>query len=177
VEGSCEHGNEPSGSINVGKFLSSCTDGGFSRRAQLHEVSVFMCNQIMNCDVIWHSVAVDIRIYLTVLFTVDHTTVSRFQIKSFLTYVTALHVSACPAIIRGVEIRREPLGSALLRSVLFKWSQYSTSLYATRIVLFVVRLLSFDYDIGDACSTHEREDKCKQRFCRKPFRKVTHWET
>jgi hypothetical protein len=24
---------------NVGKFLSSCTVGGFSRRAQLHEVS------------------------------------------------------------------------------------------------------------------------------------------
>jgi hypothetical protein len=24
---------------NVGKFLSSCTTGGFSRRAQLHEVS------------------------------------------------------------------------------------------------------------------------------------------
>jgi hypothetical protein len=36
--GSCEHGNEPSGSINVGKFLSSCVTGGFSRRAQLHEV-------------------------------------------------------------------------------------------------------------------------------------------
>jgi hypothetical protein len=24
---------------NAGKFLSSCTTGGFSRRAQLHEVS------------------------------------------------------------------------------------------------------------------------------------------
>jgi hypothetical protein len=24
---------------NVGKFLSSCTTGGFSRRAQFHEVS------------------------------------------------------------------------------------------------------------------------------------------
>jgi hypothetical protein len=24
---------------NVGKFLSSCTTGGFSRKAQLHEVS------------------------------------------------------------------------------------------------------------------------------------------
>jgi hypothetical protein len=33
------HGNEPSGSLNVWKFLSSCTTGGFSRRAQLHEVS------------------------------------------------------------------------------------------------------------------------------------------
>jgi hypothetical protein len=29
-----EHGNKLSGSINVGKFLSSCTTGGFSRRAQ-----------------------------------------------------------------------------------------------------------------------------------------------
>jgi hypothetical protein len=38
VEGSCEHGNEPSGSINAGQFLSSCTIGFFSRRAQLHEV-------------------------------------------------------------------------------------------------------------------------------------------
>jgi hypothetical protein len=32
VEGSCEHGNEISGSINVGKLLSSCTTGGFPRR-------------------------------------------------------------------------------------------------------------------------------------------------
>jgi hypothetical protein len=36
VEGSCEYGNEPSGSI---KSLNSYTTGGFSRRAQLHEVS------------------------------------------------------------------------------------------------------------------------------------------
>jgi hypothetical protein len=34
VEGSCEHGNELSGSINAGSFLSSCTTGGLSRRAQ-----------------------------------------------------------------------------------------------------------------------------------------------
>jgi hypothetical protein len=39
VEGSCEHGNEPSGSINSGKFLSSSTTGDFSRRARLHDVS------------------------------------------------------------------------------------------------------------------------------------------
>jgi hypothetical protein len=26
--------------LNGGKFLSSCTAGGFSRRAQLHEVSL-----------------------------------------------------------------------------------------------------------------------------------------
>jgi hypothetical protein len=37
VEGSCEHGDEPLGS---GKFLSRFTIGGFSRRAQLHEVSL-----------------------------------------------------------------------------------------------------------------------------------------
>jgi hypothetical protein len=39
VEGFCEHGNEPPGSINVGKFLSNCATGSFSRRAQLHGVS------------------------------------------------------------------------------------------------------------------------------------------
>jgi hypothetical protein len=39
VEGSCEHGNEPSGSINAGKFLSSCIISGFLRRAQIHEVN------------------------------------------------------------------------------------------------------------------------------------------
>jgi hypothetical protein len=39
VEDSCEHGNEALGSINVGKFLSSCTAGSFSRRTQLHGVS------------------------------------------------------------------------------------------------------------------------------------------
>jgi hypothetical protein len=32
VEGSCEHGNELSGSINVGKFLSSCTNGGLLKK-------------------------------------------------------------------------------------------------------------------------------------------------
>jgi hypothetical protein len=37
VEGSCEGCNEPSGSINAGKFLSSCTIDSFSRRAQLLE--------------------------------------------------------------------------------------------------------------------------------------------
>jgi hypothetical protein len=31
------HGNEPSDSIKCWEFLSSCTVGGFSRRAQLHE--------------------------------------------------------------------------------------------------------------------------------------------
>jgi hypothetical protein len=37
VEGSCEHGNETSGSIIAGKFSSGCTTGGFSRRAQLRK--------------------------------------------------------------------------------------------------------------------------------------------
>jgi hypothetical protein len=40
VEGSCEHGNEPSGPQNAGKFLNSCTTGGFSRTTQLHELSL-----------------------------------------------------------------------------------------------------------------------------------------
>jgi hypothetical protein len=39
VEGSCEHGNESSDSIKVGAFLSSCTTGGFSRRAQFPGVN------------------------------------------------------------------------------------------------------------------------------------------
>jgi hypothetical protein len=33
----CEHGIEPSGSINAGMFLSGCTIGGSSRRTQLRE--------------------------------------------------------------------------------------------------------------------------------------------
>jgi hypothetical protein len=36
VEGFCKRCNEPSGCIKSGKFLSSCTSGGLSRRAQLH---------------------------------------------------------------------------------------------------------------------------------------------
>jgi hypothetical protein len=39
VEGSCEHGNELPGSIKCWEMLNSNTAGGFSRRAQLHEVS------------------------------------------------------------------------------------------------------------------------------------------
>jgi hypothetical protein len=35
--GSCEHGDEPLGSINADKFLSGCTIGGFSRRAQFRK--------------------------------------------------------------------------------------------------------------------------------------------
>jgi hypothetical protein len=29
-------------SLNGGKFLSTCTTGGFSRRSQLHEVRIFL---------------------------------------------------------------------------------------------------------------------------------------
>jgi hypothetical protein len=36
VEGSCEHGNEFSGSIKCWELLTICTTGGISRRAQLH---------------------------------------------------------------------------------------------------------------------------------------------
>jgi hypothetical protein len=32
-----EHGNEPFGSLNAGKYLSSCTIGNFSRRDQLRK--------------------------------------------------------------------------------------------------------------------------------------------
>jgi hypothetical protein len=41
VEGSCEHSNEPSGSIKCSKFSTSCTVGGFSRTAQHELPSVF----------------------------------------------------------------------------------------------------------------------------------------
>jgi hypothetical protein len=38
VEGSCEHGNEPSGSIKYWDyFLGGCASGSFSGMAQLHE--------------------------------------------------------------------------------------------------------------------------------------------
>jgi hypothetical protein len=40
VDSSCEHSNEPSVPKNADEFLSSCTTGSFSRRAQLHEVSL-----------------------------------------------------------------------------------------------------------------------------------------
>jgi hypothetical protein len=37
VEGCCEHGDEPSGSLKLlgGNFLNGCTIGSFSGRAQL----------------------------------------------------------------------------------------------------------------------------------------------
>jgi hypothetical protein len=41
VAGTCEWGIEPSGSINVGKLLTSCKPGSFSRRTLLHGVSNF----------------------------------------------------------------------------------------------------------------------------------------
>jgi hypothetical protein len=41
VEGSCEHGNEPSRSIKHWEVLSSCTTGGLSRKTQLLAVSDF----------------------------------------------------------------------------------------------------------------------------------------
>jgi hypothetical protein len=39
LEGSCEHGNEPWGSINFGKFLGSSSTGDLSRMAEFHEDS------------------------------------------------------------------------------------------------------------------------------------------
>jgi hypothetical protein len=54
MEGSCEHGSGPSGSINCWKFLSSYAIEGFSRRAQLHEVSYnfSVCDDGHNFDAI-----------------------------------------------------------------------------------------------------------------------------
>jgi hypothetical protein len=40
---------------NVGKFLSSCTTGGFSRRAQLHEVSSADVNNGGDISVLPHT--------------------------------------------------------------------------------------------------------------------------
>jgi hypothetical protein len=37
VERSCGHGNDPSDPKNAGKFLSGCSIGSFSRRAQVHD--------------------------------------------------------------------------------------------------------------------------------------------
>jgi hypothetical protein len=37
MEGLCECGDESPGSINAGKFSSSCTIGDISRRARLHD--------------------------------------------------------------------------------------------------------------------------------------------
>jgi hypothetical protein len=42
VEGSFEHGNELTGSKYVGNFLSGYTAGGFTRRAQLHDVNLLV---------------------------------------------------------------------------------------------------------------------------------------
>jgi hypothetical protein len=41
VAGTCECGNEPSGSIKCGKFLTSCKPVSFSRRTVLHGVSKY----------------------------------------------------------------------------------------------------------------------------------------
>jgi hypothetical protein len=38
VAGTCECGNEPSGSKNAGNFLTSCEPVSFSRRISLHGV-------------------------------------------------------------------------------------------------------------------------------------------
>jgi hypothetical protein len=38
LAGSCEHGNEPSGSVKCGEFLRRWTTGGFSRRTRLPRV-------------------------------------------------------------------------------------------------------------------------------------------
>jgi hypothetical protein len=47
VEGSCEHGNEPSGFVISGEVLGSCTIDGFPRRARLHEVNLVKSTRIL----------------------------------------------------------------------------------------------------------------------------------
>jgi hypothetical protein len=42
MEGCCEQGNVPFGSIQVGKLLRSCKTGSISRRAQLHGVGMLV---------------------------------------------------------------------------------------------------------------------------------------
>ena len=39
MAGTCEYGDELSGSINAGNFLTSCKSVSFSRRTLLHGVS------------------------------------------------------------------------------------------------------------------------------------------
>lgn len=42
MSGSCEHGNELSGTISAGKFLSNCINGGLLIEAQQQGVSCFV---------------------------------------------------------------------------------------------------------------------------------------
>jgi hypothetical protein len=46
VAGTCEYGNEPSGSINCGNFLTSCKLVSFSIRTLLHGVNKYANNLI-----------------------------------------------------------------------------------------------------------------------------------
>jgi hypothetical protein len=48
MEGSCEHGNEPSGSIKCWDyFLSGCAIGSFSRTAQLHHHMTILSSTVV----------------------------------------------------------------------------------------------------------------------------------
>jgi hypothetical protein len=56
---------------NAGKFLSSCTTGGFSRRAQLHEVSY--CSELTESfnNILVHNMTMcNLITYLMYIFTV-----------------------------------------------------------------------------------------------------------
>jgi hypothetical protein len=61
VEGSCEYGNELSGSIKCWKFLSSCTICGFSRRAQLHDANFLNFETVIKYPVLYAL----LRLFLT----------------------------------------------------------------------------------------------------------------
>jgi hypothetical protein len=52
VDSSCECDNEPSDSINAGKFLSGCTYDGLSISADLDVVSLVCCELNLNRDTV-----------------------------------------------------------------------------------------------------------------------------
>jgi hypothetical protein len=54
MAGTCEHGNELTGSINAGNFLTSSKPVNFSRRTLLHGVSkyiLYICGLLPNSTV------------------------------------------------------------------------------------------------------------------------------
>jgi hypothetical protein len=68
VEGSCEYDNKLCGSISVGKFLSSCISGGFSKRAQLRGVSKLLVRVCYLRHVSAHVCHVQVRLLVTIMY-------------------------------------------------------------------------------------------------------------
>jgi hypothetical protein len=48
VAGICEYGNEHSGSLRCGEFLTGCKPVSFSRRTVLHGVSNYIANDLFH---------------------------------------------------------------------------------------------------------------------------------